>query len=479
MGASINLSGPASVSVTAALIGDSVQSPPLSAGLPAYGSDGMPTLTNTVNPTTGLIVPVPVALELQSTLGSFLIPRMTLAQRNAMDAAGTSVDGSVVCLIGNVANPAQTGTWTFKQGGAWVQFNQIAPGGNLVGPGAPVVQNSIAFWQNTTNTLTGILQAELLGAAITYNTATHSVDIPQGFQILAAGTTALPVYSFAGNNTTGISSLGPNSIDFGIQAAEILSVQNQGAANCALAISAGNLEIQLEAFSDNAADNINIFMTPKGTGQFVVGPTTGTGATSGILTLASLSDETVQLTTIEALAVSYTLTLPTAVPADGQIVAVDAAGQLSFVAAPITATVFTTTGTITAAAFSNLATAPVQLLAAGGPTTAINVESLTLEFIVAGGSVAYTDGGPVIGQYGNAINAGGPECTGTIATATITNINAGTGSTFIQVVGFVGNPSITAVSIANQGIFLTAPTDFATGNIAVQFTIQYSYLTIV
>lgn len=97
----INLLGPGGSSSTAYLIADSVT-------VPNGSKDGTAVLTKNAG------TPVSAALEIQSTKGGLLLPRMTSAQRDALNA----VDGMQIFNTDTISvNVQQNGVWIPASGG--------------------------------------------------------------------------------------------------------------------------------------------------------------------------------------------------------------------------------------------------------------------------------------------------------------------------------------------------------------------------
>lgn len=75
--------------------------------------DGIPSLTKALNPAGTATLPISAALELQSTLGAFVLPRMTAAQIAALDNTKSTVcDGMMVFN-------STTKTVSTRANGAW------------------------------------------------------------------------------------------------------------------------------------------------------------------------------------------------------------------------------------------------------------------------------------------------------------------------------------------------------------------------
>lgn len=118
----INLIGPGGSSSTAYLIADSVS-------VPNAGKDGTATLTKANGR------PVSAALEIQSTLGGLLLPRMTMAQINALNAVnGMQAFNSTLGTVTTFNN----GTWT-TDGGSFTTAIVLTPANIVAMNGAAIL----------------------------------------------------------------------------------------------------------------------------------------------------------------------------------------------------------------------------------------------------------------------------------------------------------------------------------------------------
>ncbi|HEY1646028.1 MAG TPA: hypothetical protein VGF75_06755, partial [Candidatus Saccharimonadales bacterium] len=193
-------------SQTPALIADKVLSYSASPGIPASGPGGVATFT-TVD-VGGVQVPASAALEIQSTSGAFIMPRMSQDQRLALVAT----NGMQVYELDSQA------VWWYLNGG-WTQVNPTGGGGgDISGPGASTV-NAIVSWNNNLGTTVKDNKAVIATSGLDANasdlTLIATIQASKGAD--TAGAT--PNYSFTGDVGTGMWSSGANVLDFSTTAA--------------------------------------------------------------------------------------------------------------------------------------------------------------------------------------------------------------------------------------------------------------------
>src|SRR5271157_932606 len=114
------------------LIADNV---PTVSGNPA-STDGLATLSTVAGGS-----PAAIAIEIQSTSGGALMPRLTEAQRDFQD--GFWLDGTIIYNLTD-------DQFQFYQAGTWIAIG--VGGGDVMGPGVSIV-GDIATWNNITGTL--------------------------------------------------------------------------------------------------------------------------------------------------------------------------------------------------------------------------------------------------------------------------------------------------------------------------------------
>lgn len=123
---------------------------------------------------------------------------------------------------------------------------------------------------------------------------------------------------------------------------------------------------------------------------------------------------------------------------------------------------------VTAAQFKAMYTTPLLLIAGVGGTY-IRIESAILHML-AGGTVAYADGGAILLQYGNTIHGAGVAATNTIAAATV--IAWGTTPSIVLTEGVLTDNTMANI---NAGIYLSCQTgDFTAGDANFVLDISYS-----
>src|ERR1700692_1664500 len=238
----INLTDPTTFT-SAVLIGD------------AMGNSQVP-------PTLTLVggVPVSACLELRSTLGAILIPRMTNAQQAAMT---TLADGMIIYN-------SDAGFFQFRESNAWVNFSGGGGGGNVSGP-VSSTDTAIALWNGAGgNTLRNSVVLISAGGNIT---EVGSIET-------AAGLKAFPSYSFTADIASGMWQSGVGIVDFSSNGLESLRLTASVGAVNFLAINASASTDPITLDAEGSDTNISIELTPKGTGGVIVPD--GAAATPGI-----------------------------------------------------------------------------------------------------------------------------------------------------------------------------------------------------
>lgn len=125
------------------------------------------------------------------------------------------------------------------------------------------------------------------------------------------------------------------------------------------------------------------------------------------------------------------------------------------------------TGTISAAAWNGMYVTPVQLVAAAGAATLLEVADFALE--VNYGAAQFASGGAVAIQYDSTTLGAGAPASATIAAATINGIAAD------SVVGASGSLAVaTAAVTVNKGLYLSNATGaFTTGDSTFVYHLWY------
>lgn len=162
-------------------------------------------------PTSTLVSTVPVSaiLELQSTTGTLLIPRMTTTQRNAL----------VTIVNGMIIYNSTTTTFQFYQNGSWVSLS--AGAGGVVGPGGGSTDTAIATWNGAGGNALNNSVVLLDGSG----NITGANSIANG-----AGAAATPSYTFTGDTDTGMYHVGANNLGLSVNGALVASVATTGLA---------------------------------------------------------------------------------------------------------------------------------------------------------------------------------------------------------------------------------------------------------
>lgn len=244
---------PGSNGQTPALIADRVLSYPSQNGLPASGPGGVASFT-TVD-VGGIVTPISAALELQSTTGALVIPRMTTAQKNAL-----------VADEGMVVFDTDIDVFFFYQGGNWTQFAVSSGGGSVIGPGTSTT-TAIALWGNGAGSqLTNSAVLISNTGTISQNGAVvNSEIIVRGSNLTAPVT---PAFSFEGTNNLGMYQSAPNTLAFAANGARQFQITGANTADNYLIASgsAAGASLTIDGADANPEFGINL----KGTGQLAV-----------------------------------------------------------------------------------------------------------------------------------------------------------------------------------------------------------------
>ena len=185
---SLNTTSPETFT-TSVLIGDIVKSP-------GYSNDVPPSLTRVNN------IPVSAALEIQSTEGALLLPRLSATERD--DANFVTTDGMVIFNTDDQEmNVYQNGAWA-TQGGASATAKYILQQANA---GLPNAQSLGAL-------ATGILKSTTTTGVVSI--ATNGTDYySPGHPTTIIDTGAVTSSLYLGTNTGASSSTAANSTAFG------------------------------------------------------------------------------------------------------------------------------------------------------------------------------------------------------------------------------------------------------------------------
>lgn len=241
---------------TSVLIGDVTNTP-------VQGSDPVLTMANGS--------PVSAALELQSTAGALLLPRLTTAQMNALNPTNGMI---IYNSDTNKTTTYENGAWgNVDGGGAPTTATYILKSANAALPNAQslgalttgVMINTVAAGIGTVSATSHLFDG---GAGANFFLGTNSGAINGGVHNLGVGYNALNAVN-GGNANTGVgygvlaaTDVGPNNSAFGYLA---LNANTSGADNCAFGYLSltGNLAggdncaFGFGALQDNTSGNYN------------------------------------------------------------------------------------------------------------------------------------------------------------------------------------------------------------------------------
>jgi len=229
----LNLKSP--TTFTGLFVGETVQ---VSGG----SSDGIPTPTKVGG------LPVSALVEFQSTHGALLIPRMTTAEKNALNNSVSAVSNGMMVYDTDLE------AFSFYENGAWVVLGTGS--GDVIGPGAST-DNAIVRWNGVggTSVQNSVVIVDDLGNVSGVNTL-----------VSAGGTASAPAYSFTADTNTGMYSTGLESIDFATAGLRMVNIGTVASAVNYLELigSATGNGIVIGAQGTDA--NVGIRLVPKGTG---------------------------------------------------------------------------------------------------------------------------------------------------------------------------------------------------------------------
>lgn len=196
---------------------------------------------------------VSAAIEIQSTTRALLLPRMTTAQRDAIEVPFNGM------LIYNI-DVGQQKVNTYSNGG-WTDNG----GGDVVGPGSSA-DTSLAVFNGVTGKV-------IKATNVLLNPISSIVSGIVGL-FSGAGTAAAPTYTFSGDTDTGLYSVGAN--ETGIATAGVLqmSVSGTSASVNHLRINGSATGSALTMTAVGTDTDISVVITPKGAGQLFTTPGT-------------------------------------------------------------------------------------------------------------------------------------------------------------------------------------------------------------
>lgn len=209
---------------------------------PPYGN------YNIAGPTLVGGVRIAAALEIQSTTGGVVFPRMTTVQRLALTPV---VNGTYVY------DATANDTYAYENG-AW----GVLGGGDVVGPGG-ATNDAIPVFNGVTGKL---LQATSILINPIGSIISGIVQAASG-----SGTAAAPTYSFSGDNNSGVYSTGADTV--GISAGGKLAFEAIGSTTGVnnIAVSVANTGLAPIILANGTDTNIDLDYVPKGTGSHVFG----------------------------------------------------------------------------------------------------------------------------------------------------------------------------------------------------------------
>lgn len=419
----INLTSPTTLT-TSVLIADEVATPNGSVDSIGYLSLVSPSL-----------LPVSAALEVQSTKGAVLVPRMTSTQiTNLTNSTSVATDGMIVYDNTN-------DVFKFRQAGSFINPS--------AGPGSST-DNAIVRWTGSKNlNNSGTILSDT-------NNITGALSMTLGVASTSLGTLVLRNATNA--NTT--------TLRAGATASNLTFTLNDPAVATANApmITSGGGEIS------ESQSTIRLGIPSSGTGSFLL----RNGANAFTITAQSgVSTENCSFTLPTATPTNNAnLTAAYGVPlsaSESQIIPI--ADDMGFSNSTITAG---TTSVIASLNIAGMYADPtlVPLIPAPGAGFAIIIRKMYLRFV--GTSVAYTGGGAVYAQYGTGGAGTGIVATSTIAAAFMT-ANA---LQSITVDGLSASQFNTS-DIENQAIYLSNATGgFGTGDGTIKISIWYSTINV-
>jgi len=439
----INLVSPTSFT-SAVLIADTVAAP-------GGSNDSISTMTKSGG------VTVSAALEIQSTTGALLVPRMTTTQRDAI----------VTPYNGMILYDTTTDLLNIRVGGAWQTTG--GGGGPVSGP-ASSTDNAIARWNGT-------------GGDDLENSVPTIADTT-GAIATGPGTVNLPTYTFLTRTKCGMWSSSDNTVDFStnelrafqIAPAPALSVNylvvTPQAANSGLTVT------QPKLAAAGADTHIDLAVQAKGTAGFAILP-----STSGVAATARFWNGAGTFYTSLAAGVNaanLALTLPI-VDATANAAATATASAAALATNAAGATTFSSTlprytrVTLDTAAVTGMAATSVEIIAAPGAGNSILVHTAMVELDFGGTNFA--NGGDVSLFYGASIAAIANIATADIAAAFV---NGGADASISVTGEMVGTTGLAKTLTSNLPLMIGNDTGaFDTGNGALVVHVWYSIVATV
>lgn len=363
-------------------------------------------------------VTVNAALEIQSTTGSVLFPRMTTTQKNALP---TVTDGMQLFDL-------TLGKMQFREGGTWV-------------------------------------------------TPSNSGG---GIFIAAVGSAAAPSYTFTANLNTGMYSSAANTIDFSTSGSREFQIKPSGVSVNYVSVSGSTTGLPVTLQAEGADVNISLNLVSKGTGNVTIPGEAGfvgalrlmnelsTHGTTLSGRLGQATDPTFVLPDV-GVSTAITTNVNDSVAVNCSPTAVANVFQLSV--GNVGATIFKTV-TITAANIDAMFGAAVLVIPAPGANLGIFIENVvySTNFV----STDPTAGGSIYLAYGS-------TGAGTVwaCTPTASSLLTGGQDRVAAQIGITGNVAneATTPNVSNKGVYITNDTSaFTGGDSTMTIFIKYKIL---
>lgn len=227
---------------TAVLIGDAK---PLHGEFDTSSPDTIPILS--LAPINGEFVDA--ALEIQSTLGALLIPRMTTLEFAVFNARNRIVDGMIVYNT-------DTGAFNFRSEDDWVMVGGSF--GFVIGPGLST-NNAIVRWNGVSGTL--VKDSNVIIDNSSNITGINSIRN-------GSGLIGSPSYAFTSNSATGMWSSAVGTVDFSAEGVRVLQLNSILGDTNYVEIQSGIAAQNPAIFSRGSDTNIGMHFGSKGTGSF-------------------------------------------------------------------------------------------------------------------------------------------------------------------------------------------------------------------
>lgn len=408
--------------------------------------------------------PVSAAVEVQSTEGGNLLPRMTTAQRTA--TTGGPTGKGFIPVDGMQVFDTDLKAQMLYADDEWVQMATSSSGG-VIGPASSTVSH-IALWNNTSGTL-------LKDSPIFVDTTTGSMT-GVGTILAANNSAASPTYSFSGaGNDSGMffqNTFLRFSCNGFTQFVVLDSVDTAnylfltGAASNGGTITGNNACI-LGVTGNGTDPSCDLGLVGMGANGDVAICPTNDGTSTKLKWWDNDGTNYVSFRAASNVASNIDFILPT-VDAAG-VMTSDGGGNLSLV--PIDPTIYLkAVVTVSAVEFAAMYATP-KLLIAGTAGKIIVIQEACLFFDYQG--VPITGGGNCFPQYNNTINGGGTSAiSAAITGGTITGLATD------ALIGRTGMSSLTLSSSSNGvGIYLSNQSlPFVPNGTTIKVTLIYTLI---